>query len=201
VRPSNVQRLTMHQLMIVLATAAALLAGAVGLDAAPSGFRLAVAGQAATGGAGDVPTVTPFELQRLFDSYALLQAQEQLKIGDEQYTKFLPRFKALQDVRRQALQQRTRVLNDVRRLLAEVPSDEGLIKDRLKQLQDIDGRGDEEARKAYEAIDQVLDVRQQAQFRLFEEQMERRKLELVTRARQAKRANTRPLQRQPNRLP
>jgi hypothetical protein len=31
-------------------------------------------------------------------------------------------------------------------------------------------------------------VRQQAKFRVFEENMERRKLELVTRARQAKRA-------------
>jgi Spy/CpxP family protein refolding chaperone len=191
----------MRQLTIVLTTAAALLAGAVDLGAAASVFGVAAFGQAPTGGANEEPTVTPFELQRLFDSYALLQAQEQLKIGDEQYTKFLPRFKALQDVRRQALQQRTRVLNDVRRLLAEVPSDDGLIKDRLKQLQDIEGRGDAEARKAYEAIDQVLDVRQQAQFRLFEEQMERRKLELVTRARQANRANPRPLQRQPNRLP
>ena len=33
-------------------------------------------------------------------------------------------------------------------------------------------------------IDQVLDVRQQAQFRVFEELMERRKIDLVTRARQ-----------------
>jgi Spy/CpxP family protein refolding chaperone len=196
----NVKRLTMQRMMIVLTTSAALLAGAVDLGAA-SAVRLLAPGQARSGGTPDEPTVTPFELQRLFDSYALLQAQEQLKIGDEQYTKFLPRFKALQDARRQALQQRTRVLNEVRRLLAEVPSDEQLLKDRLKQLQDIDGRGDAEARKAYEAIDQVLDVRQQAQFRLFEEQMERRKLELVTRARQANRANGRPLQRQPNRLP
>ena len=37
-----------------------------------------------------------------------------------------------------------------------------------------------------EAIDQLLDIRQQAKFRVFEEQMERRKLELVMRARQGK---------------
>ena len=41
--------------------------------------------------------------------------------------------------------------------------------------------------KAYDGIDQVLDVGQQAKFRVFEELMERRKLELVTRARQANR--------------
>jgi Spy/CpxP family protein refolding chaperone len=195
------QRLMMQRLMIVLTTAALLFAGAIEPGVAASALRVAALGQGRSGEAGDEPTVTPFELQRLFDSYALLQAQEQLKIGDEQYSKFLPRFKALQDARRQALQQRTRVLNEVRRLLAEAPSDEALLKDRLKQLQDIEGRGDADARKAYEAIDQVLDVRQQAQFRVFEEQMERRKLELVTRARQANRANARPLPRQPKRLP
>jgi hypothetical protein len=152
-----------------------------------------------TGGAAEQPAVTPFELQRLFDSYALLQAQEQLKINDEQFSRFLPRFKALQDARRQTLQQRTRVLADVRRLVNEGQTDEGQIRERLKQLRDIEDRGEAEARKAYEAIDQVLDVRQQGQFRLFEEQMERRKLELVTRARQANRANRG--QRQSERVP
>jgi Spy/CpxP family protein refolding chaperone len=150
----------------------------------------AVAGAQERGaGAGDEPVVSPFELQRLFDSYALLQAQEQLKIGDEQYARFLPRFKALQDARRQMQQQRARVIQDVRRLLMDGQTDEAQLKDRLKQLQDIETRGEAETHKAYDAIDQVLDVRQQAQFRVFEEQMERRKLELVTRARQANRAN------------
>ena len=158
-----------------------------------------VRAQGRSGGTAGEPAVTPFELQRLFDSYALLQAQEQLKISDEQYSRFLPRFKALQDARRQMLQQRARVLMDVRRLLTESQTDEGQLKDRLKQLQDIEGRGQTEARKAYDAIDQVLDLRQQAQFRIFEEQMERRKVELVTRARQANRAN-RP-QRQGDGLP
>jgi hypothetical protein len=146
----------------------------------------------------DEPTVSPGELQRLFDSYALLQAQDQLKIGDEQYARFLPRFKALQDVRRQTLQQRNRVLADIRKLLMEAPLDETMIRDRLKQLQDIDSRGEADARKAYDAIDQVLDLRQQAQFRLFEEQMERRKLDLVTRARQVNRDRA---QRQSERVP
>jgi hypothetical protein len=137
------------------------------------------------GGAPD-PTVTPAELQRLFDSYALVQAQQFLGINDEQYTRFLPRFMALQTARRQALQQRTRVLNEVRRLLNDSGSDDQ-VKAALKQLQDIDDRGETETRKAQDAVDQALDLRQQAKFRIFEEQMERRKLELVTRARQANR--------------
>jgi hypothetical protein len=134
------------------------------------------------------PAITPFELQKLFDSWALLQAQEFLKITDEQFSKFLPRFKALQDTRRQGLQQRTRVLNQLRKAVNDGESDEQ-IKTSIKLLQEIDDRAAADTRKAYESVDQVLDLRQQAKFRIFEEQMDRRKLELVTRARQANRGN------------
>src|SRR2546423_6346813 len=133
-------------------------------------------------------TVPPAELQRLFDSYALVQAQQFLNLSDEQYARFLPRFMALQAARRQALQQHTRVLNEMRRLVNDGGSDDQ-IKAALKQLQDVDERGDADARKAEEAVDQSLDLRQQARFRIFAEQMERRKLELVTRARQANRTS------------
>jgi len=139
----------------------------------------------------ETPAVSLPELQRMFDAYALVQAQDQLKIGDDQFSRFLPRFKALQDVRRRALQERTRLILELRRLLMETSSDENQLRDRLKALEDIDARAQAEVRKAYDAIDQVLDVQQQAKFRIFEEQMERRKLELVTRARQANRPKIR----------
>jgi hypothetical protein len=148
----------------------------------------AAAAQSGPGPDLNSPAITPFELQRLFDSWALLQAQEFLKITDDQFAKFLPRFKALQDTRRVTQQQRTRVINELRKLVNESGPDDQ-IKNALKMLQDIDDRGAADTRRAYEAVDQVLDLHQQAKFRVFEEQMERRKLELVTRARQANRAN------------
>jgi hypothetical protein len=153
------------------------------------GFAGSVRAQGRAGGGPADGAVSPAELQRMFDGYAILQAQEFLKISDEQYAKFLPRFKSLLDTRRQTQQQRMRVLNSMRRLLADAQPDEGMVRDALKQLQEIDSRGEADARRAYDAIDQVLELRQQAQFRVFEEQMERRKLELVTRARQANRQN------------
>ena len=52
--------------------------------------------------------VTPAEIQRMFDAYALVQAQDQLKLGDDQYPRFLARFKALQEIRRRAQAERTR---------------------------------------------------------------------------------------------
>ena len=177
-------------LAYAVATALILTAGSAA-PAVAQGRALGRAGGAVAPGGpgGDDPAVTPFQLQRLFDSYALVQAQTFLAVSDEQYARFLPKFMALQEARRQSLQQRTRVLNLMRRLLADAQPDEGMLRDALRQLPEIDARGEAEARKAYEAIDQVLDLRQQAKFRVFEEQMERRKLELVTRARQANRQN------------
>jgi len=149
-------------------------------------------GQPPAGGAPlEQPGVSPAEIQRMFDAYALLQAQEQLKISDEHYPQFLTRFKALQDVRRKALQERTRIIQDLRRLTNDAQPDDGQMKDRLKALQELEVRSAADVRKAYDGIDQVLDLGQQAKFRVFEELMERRKLELVTRARQANRAKGR----------
>jgi hypothetical protein len=114
-----------------------------------------------------------------------MQAQEQLNIADDQFSAFLTRFKALQDARRRNLQERARVLMEMRRILNQAQPDEQMLRERLKILHEINARGADDEKKAYDAIDQVLDLRQQARFRVFEEVMERRKLELVSRARQA----------------
>jgi len=135
----------------------------------------------------DVPVGSPAEIQRMFDSYALIQAQDQLKISDDRFPQFLARFKALQDTRRRNMVERLRNIQELRRLSNDPQADEAQIRDRLKALDALDARSRIEAEKAYESINQVLDLRQQAKFRVFEENMERRKLELVTRARQANR--------------
>jgi len=162
-----------------------LVVGAICAVAVPASAQRA--GRAAPPVAQDEVTVTPAEVQRMFDSYALMQAQEQLKIDENQFPQFLTRFKALQDIRRQLQQQRARRLNALRGLVNQPQADEAAIREQLKGLQELDARGDADIKKAYDAIDQILDVRQQAKFRIFEEVMERRKLELVTRARQANR--------------
>jgi len=137
------------------------------------------------------PGVTPAEIQRMFDAYALVQAQEQLQLTDEQYGRFLARFKMLQDTRRRSLDERTRAIADLRRMLAPAARqpEESEIKSRLQTLAGIEARAVADVSKARDGVDEVLDARQQALFRVFEEQMERRKLELVTRARQANRQN------------
>ena len=138
--------------------------------------------------------VTPGEIQRMFEAMALVRAQEALKLTDERYLPFLAKYKALQEVRRKNLQERMLTLRELNRLLNE-SGEEAVIKEKLKALTDLDARTEADLHKAYEALDGVLDVAQQARFRLFEEMMERQKMELLMRARQGIR------QPNPNREP
>src|SRR5207237_8302308 len=86
------------------------------------------------------PGVAPAEIRRMFDAYALVQAQEQLGLSDEKYPQFLARFKALQDVRRRTQQERNRLLQQLRTLATDGAADDNQIKDRLKELTDLDVR-------------------------------------------------------------
>src|SRR5262245_36373656 len=131
--------------------------------------------------------VSPAEIQRLFDAYVVMQAQEAVGVTEEQYPRFLTRLKTLQDVRRRGQIERARVLLELRRLArgADTAADETAIKAQLKALDEAEGRANSEEKMALEALDQVMDTTQQARFRLFEEQMERRKVELMMRARQS----------------
>ena len=125
------------------------------------------------------------ELQRLFDAYTVMQAQDALQLDDAQFGQFLPKLKSLQETRRRSEQGRVQLVGDLARLTAPsvAPVDEAAVRDRLRALQELEGRAAAELRRAYDAIDQQLDVRRQARFRVFEQSMERRKLQLMLRAR------------------
>lgn len=136
------------------------------------------------GGPGE--RVSPAEIQQLFDAYVIMQAQKVLQLTDEQYPQFLGRVKALQSARQRGLAERIRILRDIRRLADAASVDDGQARTQLKALADLDARTESEVRDALAGVDEVLDVRQQLRFRLFEEQMERRKVELLMRARQGR---------------
>ena len=131
--------------------------------------------------------VSTGELVNMLDTYAIVRAQAELTLSDAQYAQFVTRLKRLQEARRRNQRERNQILQDLRRLtgpLAPTPADETVLRERLKALRDHDERATVEMRKAYETLDEVLDVRQQARFRIFEETIERRKLDLVLRARE-----------------
>ncbi len=137
--------------------------------------------------APDRGDLRPGEIQRLFDAYLVMEAQQALGLSDTQYPAFLTRLRSLQETRRRHLAARATLLAELSRLTAPkaaAAADEGTIRERLTALEELDTRNGAETRQAYAALDALLDVRQQARFRVFENQVERRKLELMLRARQ-----------------
>jgi DNA repair ATPase RecN len=145
--------------------------------------------------------MTPGEIQKLFDAYLVMEAQQALTLTDQQYPQFLSRLKTLQDTRRKNQQERNQLMGQLQRLTnprQPARGDDVQIKERLTALQELESRNAAEMRKAYNALDEVLDVRQQARFRVFEETIERRKIELLMRARQQNRQNN---QQGPNKPP
>ncbi|MEZ5290206.1 MAG: hypothetical protein R2745_03920 [Vicinamibacterales bacterium] len=131
------------------------------------------------------PDLRPAEIQRLFDAYLVMEAQQTLGLQDDQYGPFLTRLRHLQDTRRRFLTERGRMLGELGRLSGpRATGDDAAITERLAALQELESRHAAETRKAYAEVDALLTPRQQARFRVFEEQIERRKLELMLRARQ-----------------
>ncbi len=130
--------------------------------------------------------LAPAEVLRLLDAYAVMQAQEALHLDEKQYPPFVLRFKQLQDVRRQHLQTRARLVQDLNQLTrpAVAAIDESAIRQKIAELAALEAAAATEVSRARAAVDEVLSVVQQGRFRVFEEQMERRKLELLSRARQ-----------------
>ncbi len=132
--------------------------------------------------------LTPGDVVVMLDNYAAVRAQQALMLDDAHYAEFVTRLRNLQQIRRRNQQAHNRVVQDLRRLAgAQVapPYDEAAIRERLKALREQDDRAAVELRQAYDAVDEVLDIRQQARFRLFEETIERRKLDLLMRAQKA----------------
>jgi hypothetical protein len=148
--------------------------------------------QAAPGGRqggqrGRLPAARPGmpvpQLQAMFDAYALVQAQRALQLSNDQYDRFVSRMTRLQDVRRKHMQQRMRLLGELRRKWRPETEEAELVT-LTKQIDDLDATFDTEQRTARRAVDEVLTPRQGAFLRFFEEDMERQKIDFITRSRQ-----------------
>jgi len=146
--------------------------------------RVPPAGAAAAGEAA----VSPAEIQRMLDGYMLIQAQDILQLTDEQFPKFMAHVRTWQETRRRTQGERLRMVQELRRMIngRGGPIDEGTVKERLKALDELEARANGEIQQQRDTIDQVLNPIQQARFRVFEETMEQRKIELLMRARQGR---------------
>jgi hypothetical protein len=140
---------------IRVATAAVVLIGI--LSASES--RLAAQRRPnAPAAAPNVPQgVSPEEFDQLFNSFVLMQAQQELRLRDDQYGPFATRLRNLQMVRRRAQNQRMRVINELRRLTqADVDGgvDENQIREQLRTLDEVETRTAAEVHQAQANLDQ-----------------------------------------------
>jgi hypothetical protein len=131
------------------------------------------------------PGLAVAEVERLFDGYVAMQAQDALKLTDAQFPRFLAKLRVLQQARRLHLQERRQLVADLGAALRGTPVPEARLGEDLRKLRELDARHAEDVQKAYEGVDQVLDVAQQARFRVFEDSVERRKFDLLMRARRS----------------
>jgi hypothetical protein len=133
------------------------------------------------------------EVARLFDEYAIAQARDELGLDAAQVEPFGRRFGALQEARRRHLTARRALVRDLALLIRQEPppADEALRK-RLAGIDEEDRRAREEIGRAESELDEVLTLPQRARFRVFEEELERKKLELMMRARRGPRRQSVP---------
>jgi Spy/CpxP family protein refolding chaperone len=140
----------------------------------------------------DPDTLSDGQVLAMLDAWAIVQAQQQLAIPDDKHAIFMARLKRVQDTRRRNQRDRRLIIQELRRLVGrnatEAP-DENAVRTQLAALKAQDEKAAAENRKAYDALDEILTPQQQARFRLFEEVIEQRKLDLLTRAQEKRRLN------------
>jgi hypothetical protein len=131
--------------------------------------------------------LSPSDIQDQFDAYAIVQAQDALRLSDDQYPSFVRRARELHALRRRMRGERGRLVTALTQLLRQRGVDDAKLEAATRALDAHDRTSLERVQKAYAALDEVLDARQRARFRVLEEQLERKKLDMLFRARQAPR--------------
>ena len=137
-------------------------------------------------GAGE--GLTPREIQLQFDAYVIAQAENVLQISEEQYPQFVRRVRALQMARREARMRRNRLIAQLAQLARNRDNaDEARLAAATRAIDEHERAVPGEIAKAFASLDEVLTPWQRARFRVLEDQLEQKKLDMVLRARQGPR--------------
>lgn len=135
-------------------------------------------------GANQPGGIPMHQLQTMFDAFVLVEARKFLQLNDDQYQRFFTRMSRIQDLRRTHGQTRMRLLNELRRMYGPQNADEATLTAKVKEIEDLELKFMADMKAARAGIDEILTPRQRAGFRFFEEDMERQKIDFITRARQ-----------------
>jgi hypothetical protein len=142
--------------------------------------------QGRAGGAGAKDNISPADVQSMFEAMTLLEADRFVMLTADQMPMFVPRLRRLQEARAQHFRRHNRAIAELR-VMANPQTgkaDDATIDAKLKELDTIEAESLAAVNKAMEAIDQLLSPRQRARFRLLEENIEKKKLDFLTKVRQ-----------------
>ena len=132
--------------------------------------------------------ISPADVQAMFDAMALNEAEKFLALTTEQFPVFVQKLRRLQDARVVQARKRGRLTNELRRLVNPMPQgnrvDEIAIAAKLKELDQTEAESMAMSKKAFDELEQGLSPRQRARFRLLEENLERKKVEFLSKVRQ-----------------
>jgi hypothetical protein len=129
------------------------------------------------------------QVEQLFDRYVLGQARGALQLTADEMRVFGPRLQRLQTLRRRTARQRQQQLAEINTLTrGGAPVDEAALAARLETLEASAREARQQIEEARRLVEESLTIEQRARFRVFEQRMERRKLELIAEARQRARS-------------
>jgi hypothetical protein len=141
--------------------------------------------RAREGRPADPPGLRLDEVQQIVDGWEIATAEKMLELSDQQYVPFLQQLRRLQSGRRQQFMQRQRMLQMLRQTINQTGLEDAMVDSRVKQFDDLERKLQQDLQSMQAGIDAVLTPRQRARFRVLQEQMERRKLEVLARAMRA----------------
>lgn len=129
---------------------------------------------------------TRADVEGMMEAYVLSKLQDALSLSDEQFGSLVVAQKKLQDTRRAYREDRTRMLRELRQTLRHDAAGASELDPMLDELRERRVSFFEEETSRYEAIDEILDVRQRARYRVLEVELQRRLNELMRRVRGAR---------------
>jgi len=180
---TGIRYFALGALLVALVAAPALAGPQTG---APGGESWQAGQRQGRGAPGEGLSVQ--EIERQFDQFEIVEAQRALSMDDESFRVVSERLQRIQIMRRRHQVQRRQLLRELREAVdaGTVEENEAAVIAKLTELGGLGVRQAQEMRRAVQALDSVLTVRQRAQFRLFQERFERQKLDLLARARQGR---------------
>ncbi len=134
------------------------------------------------------------EVEGMMDAYILSKLQDALELTDEQFGTMVVAQKKLQDTRRDYRQGRMTLLRRMRQTLRRDQAREEELTRQLDELDNLEIEFSQNQRARYAAIDDILEIRQRARYRILETEIQRRLTQLMRQVRGQRRDQPRPFE-------